>query len=63
MFQVKDSEPKASKKRIIKLTKVSVKDSVFVTDDDGDVTDEVLKALPKGIETVDFKICINLDDE
>lgn len=62
MFSVKDSEPKATKKRTIKLTNVSVKESKFV-DDEGDLTAELLKALPNGVETVDFKITIALDDD
>lgn len=62
MFQVKDSEPKASKKRTIKLTGVSVQDSRFVTEDEGDVTKELLKALPEGVDTVNFNISISLEE-
>ena len=62
MFSVKDSEPKATKKRIIKLTNISVNDSKFV-DDEGDITADLIKALPAGIDTVDFKITIELDDD
>lgn len=64
MLSVKDSEPKATKKRILKLTNISVKESKFV-DDEGDVTNELIEALPEGVETVDFKITIELnsDDE
>lgn len=64
MLSVKDSEPKAIKKRILKLTNISVKESKFV-DDEGDVTNELIEALPEGVETVDFKITIELnsDDE
>ena len=62
MLSVKDSEPKAIKKRILKLTNISVKDSKFV-DDEGDVTKELIEALPEGVETVDFKITIELDED
>ena len=62
MLSVKDSEPKATKKRILKLTNISVKDSKFV-DDEGDVTKELIEALPEGVETVDFKITIELDED
>ena len=62
MFSVKDSEPKATRKRIIKLTNISVRESKFV-DDEGDVTADLIKALPSGVDTVNFKITIELDDE
>lgn len=62
MLSVKDSEPKAIKKRILKLTNISVKESKFV-DDEGDVTNELIEALPEGVETVDFKITIELDSD
>ena len=62
MLSVKDSIPTATKKRIIKLTNISVADSKFV-DEDGDVTDKILDALPDGVETVDFKITIDLGDD
>ena len=62
MFSVKDSEPKVTKKRIIKITNISVKDSKFV-DDEGDITADLIKALPSGVDTVDFKITIELDGE
>lgn len=63
MFSVKDSEPKQpTKKRTIKLSNISVRESKFV-DDEGDITNELLKALPNGIDTVDFKIVIDLGEE
>lgn len=62
MFSVKDSEPKATKKRIIKMSNISVHDSKFV-DDEGDITEDLIKALPAGIDTVDFKITIELDND
>lgn len=62
MFSVKDSEPKATRKRIIKMTNISVRESKFV-DDEGDVTADLIKALPSGVDTVNFKITIELDDE
>lgn len=62
MLSVKDSEPKTIKKRILKLTNISVKESKFV-DDEGDVTNELIEALPEGVETVDFKITIELDSD
>lgn len=62
MFSVKDSVPKSTPKRTIKLTNISLAESKFV-DDEGDITEEILKALPKGTETVDFKIVVDLEDE
>ena len=62
MFSVKDSVPKSTPKRTIKLTNISLKESKFV-DDEGDITEDILKALPEGTETVDFKIVVDLEDE
>ena len=62
MFSVKDSVPKATPKRTIKLTNISLKESKFV-DDEGDITEDILKALPEGTDTVDFKIVVDLEDE
>jgi hypothetical protein len=62
MVSVKDSVPKSTPKRTIKLTNVSLKESKFV-DDEGDITADVIKALPAGIDSVDFKITIELDED
>ena len=61
MVSVKDKEPSASKKRTIKLKNIDIRNTKFV-DDTGDITEEVLKALPDGVDFVDFRITINLDE-
>jgi hypothetical protein len=61
MVSVKDKEPSASKKRTIKFKNIDVRNTKFV-DDTGDITEEVLKALPDGVDFVDFRITINLDE-
>lgn len=61
MFSVKDSIPSASRKRVIKLSDIIVKESKFV-DEDGDITNKIIEALPDGVETVNFKISIDLGD-
>ena len=61
MFSVKDSIPSTSRKRVIKLSDIIVKESKFV-DEDGDITNKIIEALPDGVETVNFKISIDLGD-
>lgn len=62
MISVKDSVPKSTPKRTIKITNISLSDSKFV-DDEGDITADIIKALPAGTDTIDFKITIELDEE
>ena len=62
MLSVKDKEPSASKRRIIKFKNLDIRASKFV-DDTGDITADVLKALPDGVNYVDFRITISLDED
>ncbi len=62
MVQVKDIEPKVSNaKKNITIKDVVVKELRFV-DETGDVTNQVLEAIPSGIDTITVKISIKLPD-
>ena len=62
MFSVKDKEPTPATKRTIKIKNLSLKDSKFV-DDSGDITNEIIKAMPEGIDTIDFRFTVTLDGD
>lgn len=63
MIKIKNTLPKMTEgKKTISVTDVYVKDLRFV-DETGDVTDEVLSAIPDDIETISFKIVIPVDEE
>ena len=49
-------------KKNIKLDGIYVKDLKFV-DETGDITQQVIDALPEGIEQVGFKITVELPSE
>lgn len=49
-------------KKNIKLDGILVKDLKFV-DETGDITQQVIEALPEGTEQVNFKITVELPDE
>lgn len=49
-------------KKNIKLDGILVKDLKFV-DETGDITQQVIEALPEGTEQVNFKITVELTDE
>lgn len=49
-------------KKNIKLDGILVKDLKFV-DETGDITQQVIEALPEGTEKVNFKITVELTDE
>lgn len=49
-------------KKNIKLKGILVKDLKFV-DETGDITQQVINALPEGTEQVNFKITVKLPDE
>ena len=49
-------------KKNIKLDGILVKDLKFV-DETGDITQQVIDALPEGTEQVSFKITVELPDE
>ena len=62
MVSVKDKEPSVAKKRTIKFKNVDLRQCKFV-DDTGDITEEVIKALPEGVTYVDFRITVSLDED
>ncbi len=63
MIKIKNTPPKMTEgKKTISVTDVYVKDLRFV-DETGDVTNEVLSAIPDDIETISFKIVIPVDEE
>ena len=65
MFKIKEIEAKTSpKKKQLDLKNISVKDLKLIDTDTGeDITDTVIKEIPAGIETVDFKLSFELPDE
>ena len=65
MIKITESEQKVTPaKKSIKLDGIYVKDLKFV-DETGDITQQVIDALPDGTEQVGFKITVELpsDDE
>ena len=65
MFKIKEIEAKTRpKKKQLDLKNISVKDLKLVDTDTGeDITEAVIKEIPEGIETVDFKLSFELPDE
>ena len=62
-MKVTTSEQKMTPaKKNIKLEGILVKDLKFV-DETGDITQQVIDALPEGTEQVNFKITVELPDE
>ena len=60
MIKITESEQKVtSAKKSIKLDGIYVKDLKFV-DETGDITQQVIDALPDGTEQVGFKITVEL---
>lgn len=49
-------------KKTVKVTDVFLKDLKFV-DEEGDITQQVIDALPKGTEKVSFSITVELPSE
>ena len=63
MIKITESEQKVTPaKKSIKLDGIYVKDLKFV-DETGDITQQVIDALPEGTEQVGFKITVELPDE
>lgn len=60
MISIKDGVPRAPK-RTINLKNISLKESKFV-DETGDITEEIIKALPTGMEEVNFKISVEIEE-
>ena len=63
MVSIKETESKVTAaKKNITIKDAIVKDLRFV-DETGDVTEQVLSAIPKGFETINVKISLELPDE
>ena len=65
MFKIKEVDAKTTpRKKNLDLKNISVKDLKLIDTDTGeDITDAVIKEIPVGIETVDFKLSFELPDE
>ena len=65
MFKIKEVDAKTTpRKKQLDLKNISVKDLKLIDTDTGeDITDAVIKEIPVGIETVDFKLSFELPDE
>ena len=63
MIKITETEEKVTpSKRNIKLDGIFVKDLKFV-DETGDITQQVIDALPEGTEQVGFKITVELPSD
>ena len=63
MIKITESEQKVTPaKKSIKLDGIYVKDLKFV-DETGDITQQVIDALPEGTEQVGFKIIVELPSD
>lgn len=64
MFKVKEIDEKITpKKKTLDLKNISVKSLTLIDTDTGeDITEQVVAEIPKGIETVDFKITFEIDE-
>ena len=65
MFKIKEVDAKTTpRKKNLELKNISVKDLKLIDTDTGeDITESVIKEIPVGIETVDFKLSFELPDE
>ena len=65
MFKIKEEDAKTTpRKKNLELKNISVKDLKLIDTDTGeDITEAVIKEIPVGIETVDFKLSFELPDE
>ena len=65
MFKIKEVDAKTTpRKKNLELKNISVKDLKLIDTDTGeDITDAVIKEIPVGIETVDFKLSFEFPDE
>ena len=65
MFKIKEVDAKTTpRKKNLELKNISVKDLKLIDTDTGeDITEAVIKEIPVGIETVDFKLSFALPDE
>ena len=65
MIKIKEVDAKTTpRKKNLELKNISVKDLKLIDTDTGeDITEAVIKEIPVGIETVDFKLSFELPDE
>ena len=65
MFKIKEVDAKTTpRKKNLELKNISVKDLKLIDTDTGeDITEVVIKEIPVGIDTVDFKLSFELPDE
>ena len=65
MIKINEIKSKtAPRKKNIQLKNISLHDlNLFDTDTGENITQEVIDALPKGTETVNFKITVDLPEE
>ena len=65
MFKIKEVDAKTTpRKKQLDLKNISVKDLKLIDSDTGeDITEAVIKEIPVGIETVDFKLSFELPDD
>lgn len=65
MIQVKETPSKVTpSKKIITFKNISVENLRLIDTDTGeDVAQQLIDALPDGMDTIDFKISVELDDE
>ena len=65
MFKIKEVDAKTTpRKKNLELKNISVKDLKLIDTDTGeDITDAVINEIPVGIETVDFKLSVELPDD
>ena len=65
MFKIREVDAKTTpRKKNLELKNISVKDLKLIDTDTGeDITEAVIKEIPVGIETVDFKLSFELPDD
>lgn len=65
MIQVKETPSKVTpSKKVITLKNISVESLRLIDTDTGeDVAQQLIDALPDEVDTIDFKISVELDDE
>ena len=65
MFKIKEVDAKTTpRKKNLELKNISVKDLKLIDTDTGeDITEAVIKEIPVGIDTVDFKLSFELPDD
>ena len=65
MFKIKEVDAKTTpRKKQLDLKNISVKDLKLIDTDTGeDITEAVIKEIPVGIETVNFKLSFELPDD